>query len=149
MSNVGHILLVEDDSNDVVLMQRAFHKTNISNPLQVVHDGEAAIAYLGARGPYADRRMFSLPMLLLLDLKLPRTSGLEVLAWLRAQESLKRLPAIVLTSSREQRDIDVAYDLGANAYLVKPVQFEALLDVIKRLHLFWIELAEKPQIIPA
>lgn len=142
----GAILLVEDDPNDVLLVQRAFRKANLANHLQVVGDGEEAVAYLTGQAAYANRKRHPQPMLMLLDLKLPRKSGLEVLAWLQQQPGLKRLPVVVLTSSRESADIDRAYDLGANSYLVKPVAFEALLDMVKTLDLYWLILNEKPQI---
>jgi len=141
------ILLVEDDPNDVLLIQRAFRKSNVANPIQVVGDGEEAIAYLSGRGPYADRERYPLPVLLLLDLKLPRKSGFEVLEWLRQQPGLKRLPVAVLTSSAETPDINRAYDLGANSYLVKPVRFEGLLRMVQTLNLYWLIINEKPDLV--
>lgn len=141
------ILLVEDDSNDVLLIQRAFRKSDVVNPIQVVGDGEEAIAYLSGRGPYADRERYPLPVLLLLDLKLPRKSGFEVLEWLRQQPGLKRLPVAVLTSSAETPDINRAYDLGANSYLVKPVRFEGLLRMVQTLNLYWLIINEKPDLV--
>jgi len=140
------ILLVEDDPNDVLLIQRAFRKSDVANPIQVVGDGEEAIAYLSGRGPYADRERYPLPVLLLLDLKLPRKSGFEVLEWLRQQPGLKRLPVAVLTSSAETPDINRAYDLGANSYLVKPVRFEGLLRMVQTLNLYWLIINEKPDL---
>ena len=141
------ILLVEDDPNDVLLIQRAFRKSDVVNPIQVVGDGEEAIAYLSGRGPYADRERYPLPVLLLLDLKLPRKSGFEVLEWLRQQPGLKRLPVAVLTSSAETPDINRAYDLGANSYLVKPVRFEGLLRMVQTLNLYWLIINEKPDLV--
>lgn len=140
------LLLVEDDPNDVMLFRRAKDKSNLANPLQVVEDGEAAIAYLSGQGTYADRNRYPLPALVLLDLKLPRKSGLEVLAWLRQQPGLRRLPVVVLTSSRESLDVGRAYDLGANSYLVKPVAFDSLLEMVKALGLYWLIFNEKPDI---
>lgn len=140
------LLLVEDDPNDVMLFRRAKDKSNLANPLQVVEDGEAAIAYLSGQGTYADRNRYPLPALVLLDLKLPRKSGLEVLAWLRQQPGLRRLPVVVLTSSRESLDVGRAYDLGANSYLVKPVAFDSLLEMVKALGLYWLILNERPDI---
>jgi CheY-like chemotaxis protein len=140
------ILLVEDDPNDVLLIERAFRRANLANPLRVVGDGEAALAYLSGELPYTDRDRYPMPLMILLDLKLPRKSGLEVLAWLRQQPGLKRLPVVVLTSSREASDINRAYDLGANSYLVKPVDFDALLDMVKNLNLYWLLLNEKPEV---
>ncbi len=142
------ILLVEDDPNDVILIRRAFDKARIANPIQLVRDGEEAIAYLAGTPPYDDRRRYPLPMLLLLDLKMPRKSGFEVLAWLRQQPHLRRLPVVVLTSSKDTPDIDRAYDLGANSYLVKPVAFEALIDMVKILGLYWLIYNQKPTLAP-
>ena len=140
------VLLVEDNPDDVALIQRAFRKANIANPLRVVTDGEEAVAYLAGRGEYAERARHPLPVLVLLDLKLPKRSGYEVLAWLRRQEGLRRLPVAVLTSSRQAADVNRAYDLGANAYLQKPVGFEALHELLRTLNLFWLILNEKPDL---
>ena len=140
------ILLAEDDPNDVLLIQRAFEKTNIANPIQVVRDGEEAVAYLSGEGQFADRDRHPLPLLLLMDLKMPRKSGLEVLEWVRRQPGLKRLPVVVLTSSNQSPDINRAYDLGANSYLVKPAGFDSLLDLVKNLDMYWLILNEKPDL---
>lgn len=140
------ILLVEDNPRDVLLIQRAFRKANVAIPLQVVEDGEVAIRYLSGEEPYTDRDRYPLPVLILLDLKLPRKSGAEVLAWLRQQPALKRLPVVVLTSSKEYADINHIYDLGGNAYMVKPVAFDNLVEIVKALNLHWIILNEKPQV---
>lgn len=140
------ILLVEDDTNDVLLIGRAFRKANIANPIQVVSDGEAAVRYLSGEEAYADRDRYPLPMLMLLDLKLPRRSGLEVLEWVRQQPKLRRIPVVVLTSSRENIDVNRAYDLGANSYLVKPVAFDGLLNMVKALNQYWLIINESPNI---
>lgn len=140
------ILLVEDDSNDVLLIQRAFRKAKLSGLLQVVDDGEAAVHYLTGEEPYNNREQYPLPILMLLDLKIPRRSGHEVIEWLRQQPSLKRLPVVVLTSSSNNNDVNRAYDLGANSYLVKPVAFEALQEMLKTLNLYWLLLNEKPSV---
>jgi len=142
----AEILLVEDNPDDVLLIQRAFRKLGAVNPLRVVSDGEQAVAYLGGDGPYADRGVHPLPSLMLLDLKLPRRSGFEVLEWLRGRPGLRRLPVVVLTSSRESQDVDRAADLGANSYLVKPVQFDALQEMVRTLRLYWIQLNERPEL---
>jgi CheY-like chemotaxis protein len=142
--STGSFLLVEDDGNDVLLIQRAFRQGNIVNGLQVVRDGEQAIAYLRGDGEYADRRRYPLPVLVLLDLKLPRRSGHEVLQWLKGEESLRRTPVVVLTSSAESSDVNRAYDLGANSYLVKPVTFESLLELVKTLGMYWVLLNQPP-----
>ncbi len=138
------ILLVEDDPNDIVVVRRAFAKANLVNPIQVVTDGDAAVAYLSGQGPYADREQYPMPVLVLLDLKLPRRSGFEVLEWLKQQPGLKRIRTVVLTSSSRIPDINRAYDLGANSYLTKPVAFEAVIDMVKTLNLYWMVLSEKP-----
>ncbi|MBH8563241.1 response regulator [Nostoc sp. CENA67] len=138
------ILLAEDDSNQVLLIRRALRKANLTQLLQVVSDGEAAIAYLCGEGSYADRKSYPLPILVLLDLKMPRKSGFEVLEWLKQQPELKRLPVIVLTTSTEMHDIQKAYDLGVNSYLVKPVAFNDLTAMIKLLEAYWVNLNQRP-----
>jgi CheY-like chemotaxis protein len=143
-STSGAVLLVEDDPNDVLLIRRAFTKANLQFPVQVVDNGEAAVLYLSGEGAYSDRDQHPLPILVLLDLKLPCRSGHEVLAWLRQQPSLKRLPVVVLTSSQEMGDINRAYDLGANSYLVKPVAFNALIEIVKTLDLYWMTFNQAP-----
>jgi CheY-like chemotaxis protein len=146
MSAEHTILLVEDNPKDIFLVQRAVRKAGIVSPLQVVNDGDAAIQYLAGQAMYSDRAVYPLPVLMLLDLKLPRRSGAEVLTWLRQQPQLKRLPVVVLTSSREYADVNRIYDLGANAYIVKPTNFDQLIDILKTLNLHWIIYNEKPQI---
>jgi CheY-like chemotaxis protein len=140
------ILLAEDDQNDVMLIRRAFTKSHVVNPIACVENGEEAVAYLSGQGPYANRDDHPLPFMLLLDLKLPRMSGHEVLKWLRAQHGLRRLPVVVLTSSREPADINKAYELGANSYLVKPVVFEEFTTLLKQLQVYWLMLSEHPEI---
>ena len=141
------ILLAEDDPNDVLLIQRALQRSHIANPLQVVRDGADAVAYLNGDLQYADRERYPLPVLLLMDLKMPRKSGLEVLEWLRQQTGgLRRLPVVVLTSSNQSLDINRAYDLGANSYLVKPAGFDSLLELVKNLDMYWLILNEKPEL---
>jgi CheY-like chemotaxis protein len=140
---------VEDDPNDVLLIQRAFDKARILNPLQTVGNGDDAVAYLAGEGSFADRQRHPFPVLVLLDLKLPRRSGLEVLEWIRGQVGLKRLPVVVLTSSKETTDVNQAYDLGANSYLVKPVGFDSLLELVKSLEVYWLILNQKPDVSAA
>jgi CheY-like chemotaxis protein len=139
------ILLVEDNPDDVLLLKRAFKKAGLPHSLQIASHGEEAVDYLAGDGRYADRDKHPFPALMLLDLQLPRRSGHEVLEWLRAQDDLRRLPVVVLTSSREPNDINRAYDLGANSYLVKPVSFDALLEMVQVLERYWIALAERPE----
>src|SRR3954469_4578730 len=112
------ILLVEGDPNDVMLIQRAFQKAGLRNCLRIARDGEEAIEYLSGSGAFADRERFPSPFLMLLDLKMPGTDGFEVLKWARGEPELKRLLIVVLTSSNLQSDVDKAYELGANSYLV-------------------------------
>ena len=140
------LLIVEDNSDDRILLQRAFRRARLANPVHMVTDGEEAVAYLLGEGRFADREANPFPVLVLLDLKLPRRSGLEVLKWMREHPTLRRLPVVVLTSSKEQSDINVAYDLGANSYLTKPVEFGALIELVSTLNLFWLLLSERPQV---
>ena len=145
-TTLGTLLLVEDDPNDVMLFRRAKDKAKLVNPLHVVSDGDAAIAYLSGQSQYADRNTHPFPTLMLLDLKLPRKSGLEVLEWLRQQQDIHRLPVMVMTSSKESADVDKAYDLGANSYLVKPVAFDTLLAMVRALGMYRLILNENPQL---
>ena len=138
------ILLVEDDPNDVLLIQRAFQKAGFRNVLKVVRDGEQAMDYLSGRGNYAQRDRCPLPFLVLLDLKMPGTDGFEVLQWLRSEPNLKRLLVVVLTSSNLQADVDRAYELGANSYLVKPVEFDEMVNIIQRFEAYWTEINRFP-----
>ena len=140
-ANGRTILHVEDEQNDVLLIARAFRKAETSAQIQVVNDGEQAVNYLSGGGPSSPR---PLPSLVLLDLKLPRKSGLEVLEWIRSQPGLKRIPVVMLTSSRQPIDINRAYDLGVNAYLVKPVNFDELVGMLKSLDSFWMGVNEHP-----
>lgn len=145
MTNLPVILHVEDDPNDVLLFQRAFKKANLSVNIQSVSDGDKAVAYLSGANGFDDREKFPLPALILLDLKMPRKSGLEVLAWIRGQDKLRRLLVVIFTSSKHDEDINRAYDLGANSYLVKPVGFDMLVDVAKLLHQYWLTVNERSQ----
>ncbi len=143
-----YILLVEDDPNDVLLIQRAFQKAGLREQLQVVRDGREAIGYLSGEAEYSDREQYPLPFLLLLDLKMPGTDGFEVLRWVRAEPRLKRLLVVVLTSSNLQADVDRAYELGANSYLVKPVEFEQMVNMIQRFEAYWTEINRTPTTQP-
>jgi CheY-like chemotaxis protein len=141
------ILLIEDEPNDVLLVQRAFTKARIANPLLVLADGERAIEYLTQLVPPAPGTVRpAAPVLALMDLKMPRKSGFEVLEWLRNQPVLRRLPVVVLTSSAQDPDICRAYDLGANSYLVKPVTLEALVQMVDALGLYWLIHNTRPPI---
>ncbi len=138
------ILLVEDEENDVFFLKYAFKEVGILNPLQVAEDGKAAMDYLSGTGEYADREKFPLPCLVLLDLKLPGVMGMEVLKWIREQPELKTLIVIILTSSRLEPDIERAYQLGANAYLVKPSSPSELRETAAAIKQFWLELNHGP-----
>ena len=144
MLNDQFILLAEDDPNDVLLIQRAFQKAGLRDALKVVRDGEQAIEYLDGRGTYSQRDRFPLPFMLLLDLKMPGTDGFEVLHWVRSEPDFKRLLVVVLTSSNLQADIDRAYELGANSYLVKPVEFDQMVNMIQRFEAYWTEINRFP-----
>jgi len=138
------ILLAEDDPSDVLLIQRSFRKAGLREVLKLVHDGEQAIQYLGGRGVYSNRERFPLPFMLLLDLKMPGADGFDVLEWVRAQREFNRLLIVVLTSSNLQSDVDKAYELGANSYLVKPVEFTDMVNLIKRFEAYWTEMNRIP-----
>jgi|SRR6185436_5643916 len=138
------ILLVEDEENDVFFLKHAFQEVGILNPLQVAEDGKEAMDYLSGKGEYADRERFPFPCLMLLDMKLPRVMGLEVLKWVREQPELRTLIVIVLTSSRLEPDIEQAYQLGANAYLVKPSSPPELRKTAAGIKQFWLELNHRP-----
>jgi CheY-like chemotaxis protein len=141
------LLWVEDDPNDIVLGERLLVKAGFEEPM-IVRDGEEAVAYLSGKGEYADRVRFPVPSLVLLDMKLPKLSGLEVVKWMRAQAGIRRIPVVILTSSAERHDIDRAYDWGVNAYLVKPVEMHVFLDVASSLHRFWRTFNANPEAAP-
>jgi CheY-like chemotaxis protein len=140
---MNEILLVEDNPDDVELTLRAFRRSNIANEVIVVRDGVEALEYLFATGRYAARDAEALPQVVLLDLNLPRLSGLEVLERLRAHAKTKLLPVVILTSSTEERDLVQGYSLGANSYVRKPVDFEQFADSVKQLGLYWLVLNQR------
>ena len=144
MKNSGTILHVEDRPEDVFLLKYAFTRAEITNPVQVAIDGQEAIDYLAGKGKYADRAQFPFPCLVLLDLKLPVKSGIEVLQWIRSQPSLKSLIVIILSSSIYEGDIKRAYELGVNAFLVKPSESKVTFDMCKALKHFWLEHNQPP-----
>jgi CheY-like chemotaxis protein len=143
MNETGRMLLVEDSEQDVELTLSALSQHNLANEVVVVRDGEQALDYLHARGAFAGRSGGN-PVVILLDIKLPKVDGLEVLQRLRADDSLKRTPVVMLTSSREERDIVRSYNLGVNAYVVKPVEFQGFVDAIRELGLFWAVINQPP-----
>jgi DNA-binding response OmpR family regulator len=143
MNGLGRILLVEDDPKDVELTLTALEEYNLANEVVVVNDGEEALDYLYCRGRFKARAKGS-PAVMLLDLKLPKVDGLEVLQKVRGNGSLKFIPVVVLTSSREERDMIASYKLGVNAYVVKPVDFHEFVNAIKELGVFWAVINEPP-----
>lgn len=138
------ILHVEDDANDVLLVQRALRKAAAATRIFSVNDGDQAIAYLSGQPPFASREQYPLPNLVLLDLKMPRKSGLEVLQWLRERKEFRRVVVAIFTSSKHDQDISRAYELGANSYLVKPVGFDSLSETIKCVNHYWGALNQAP-----
>jgi CheY-like chemotaxis protein len=138
------ILIVEDDPNDVLFLKRALKKNGIQNPVCTLSDGEEAISYLCGLGEYADRNAHPIPKMIMLDLKMPRKGGLEVLEWLRDHPEYRVIPTIILTSSKLNDDVIKAYGLGANSYLVKPANFDDLQRMVKTAHEYWT-LCTKPE----
>jgi two-component system response regulator len=138
------ILLVEDNSDDEKLTVRAFKKKNISNPVVVARDGLEALDYVFGTGAHAGRNANDVPAVILLDLKLPKVDGLEVLKRVRADSRTKHVPVVILTSSKEEQDLVSSYDLGANSYIRKPVDFEKFVEVAGTLGLYWLLFNEPP-----
>lgn len=136
------ILLVEDNPRDEALTRRALKKSNIANEIVVAHDGVEAVDYLFGTGDYSGRDLSLMPQLILLDLKLPKVDGLQVLERIRKDESTRHLPVVVFTSSSEEEDMIKSYNLGANSYVRKPVDFEHFLEATKQLGLYWLVLNE-------
>jgi len=143
VNGLGRILLVEDDPKDIDLTLAALAEYNLANEVIVVRDGVEALDYLHARGNYRSRAREN-PAVVLLDLKLPKVDGLEVLREIRSDERLKLIPVVVLTSSREDRDMVASYKLGVNAYVVKPVDFHEFVNAVKELGVFWAVINEPP-----
>ena len=143
METIGRILLVEDDPKDTELTMAALEEYNLSNEVVVASDGEEALDYLYYRGKF-QRRSGDNPAVMLLDLKLPKVDGFEVLQRVKADDKLKMIPVVVLTSSREERDMVESYKLGVNAYVVKPVDFHEFVNAIKELGVFWAIINEPP-----
>jgi CheY-like chemotaxis protein len=141
------ILLVEDNPSDINLTKRAFEKGHITNNLVVAEDGQEALDYIFGNGIYVNRDISQLPTLILLDLKLPKIGGLEVLKRIRAAEIIKRLPVVILTSSKEDEDMAASYDLGVNSYIRKPIDFNQFAEAIKYLGLYWLVINEPPPLV--
>ncbi len=144
MNQPAHILLVEDNRMDVELTLDAFHEAKLLNTIYVASNGQEALDYLFGRGKYTDRNTFPLPNLVLLDLKLPGIDGFEVLRQIKSTPILKRLPIVILTSSKEEGDRALSYDRGANSYLVKPVSFDGFLGVVRQIEGYWLSLNVAP-----
>jgi two-component system response regulator len=147
MTNVSvvDILLVEDNPNDAELIMRSLRKQNLANSVHVVPDGAEALDFIFCRGSYLQRSVTHHPRVILLDLKLPKVSGLEVLKELKNDKRTKTIPVVVVTSSREDPDIKSAYELGANSYVVKPVDFEAFAEAMSRIGLYWLLINHPPK----
>lgn len=144
MNDHAIILLVEDSASDEELTLRALKRANVRNPIVVARDGAAALDYLFARGAHADRPLDTEIQVVLLDLNLPKLSGLDVLRAIRGSEQTRRLPVVILTSSHEDRDVIESYDRGANSYIVKPVDFVQFAEAVRQLGLYWLLLNQRP-----
>lgn len=140
------ILLVEDELNDIFLIKRAFKLAGITHLLEVVTDGEEAIQYLSGAGKYSDRADHPLPKLIVMDIKMPRRSGFEVLEWIKKDGFLKRIPIVILSSSNQPPDINKAYELGANAYMVKPMDYRAMEHLFQAITQYWGLECAKPEL---
>ncbi|MEI6682512.1 MAG: response regulator [Bacteroidota bacterium] len=141
------ILLIEDNPNDAALALRALRRKHLVNHIEVIDDGADALDFLFHRGKYEERISMALPRVIFLDLKLPRIDGLEILKEIRANEITRKLPVVIVSSSKEDPDISRAYELGANSYVVKPVDFETFIKVISELGMYWLLLNEPPKTI--
>jgi len=145
MPDSALILLVDDSDDDCTLMRRAFAKSHVLNPVLAVHSGQEAIDYLSGTGKYANRAEYPLPALILLDIKMPGLSGLDVLRWVRSQPGLRTLRVVMLTTSSDLRDMNSAYQLGANSFLTKPVDFERFVEVTRALSGYWLWMDKSPE----
>ena len=146
MTNEVEILLVEDNPNDVELALRALKKNNLANRVFIVKDGAEALDFVFGRGAYQSRKAENGPRVILLDLKLPKVDGIEVLRSIRSDERTRYIPVVILTSSSEERDIVETYKLGVNSYIVKPVNFEKFIDVVRELGYYWLLLNHQPAV---
>ncbi len=144
MATENMVLLIEDSASDAEMTINALSENNLANKVLHLKDGAAALDYLFAEGSYADRNITDVPKLILLDLKMPKVNGLEVLQRIREDERLKRIPVVILTSSKEDPDIKRCYDLGVNSYVVKPLEFEEFRKAISSLGLYWMIINQPP-----
>jgi CheY-like chemotaxis protein len=148
VENTGAILVAEDNGDDVLLIRMAFQRAGLSNPIAIVSNGEEVVQYLQGEGIYSDREKYPLPSILLLDLKMPRMTGFEVLSWIKQQPAWRSLPVIVLTMSAYGPDVKQAYQLGANSFLTKPTEFNSFVETVKQMATFWLRgctLPDPPQ----
>jgi len=139
------ILLVEDNQDDLDMTLRALHKANLANRIQVANDGAEALDFIFCQGTHAGRRMENRPRLILLDIKLPKIDGMEVLKRIKNDPRTKTIPVVMLTSSREQRDVLESYNLGVNSYIVKPVEFDSFMAAVRELGMYWLLLNQPPK----
>ena len=146
MSDHAVILIVEDREDDILLVRKAFEKAQLPNPIHFVRDGEEAVLYLRGDGKYSSRAEHPLPDLILLDLKLPRMDGFELLKWIRREPGIRGLPVVVLTSSDQIRDVNKAYQLGANSFFVKELDFKNYVEFSKLLQSYWMKSAKRPEV---
>ena len=144
-NNAVEILIVEDTPQDLELTMRALQKANVTNRIQVAHDGAEAIEFIFGEGVHAGRKIEDAPKVILLDLKLPKIDGIEVLRRIKGDPRTKTIPVVVLTSSREQKDVVESYRLGVNSYIVKPVNFERFVSAVQELGMYWLLLNQPPK----
>jgi two-component system response regulator len=140
MERSAHILLIEDNQMDIILTLDAFREARLKNKINVARSGQEALDYLFGKDKFSDRLLYPLPNLILLDLKMPGIDGFEVLRQIKGTRKLKRIPVIILTSSTEDGDRSMSYDIGANSYLIKPVSFEGFIDVVRKIDDYWFTL---------
>jgi len=145
--DLATILLVEDEASDATLMQRAFDKAGVKNPIVNLKSGDAALGYLAGVGKYADRLRYPLPVLILLDLKMPGMTGLQLLQWMRTKSDVRRIPVVVLTNDAAPTTVKAAYDLGANSYLVKPGDPDHVARMVDTVQRYWMELNHPPPLV--
>jgi len=145
-TNVVELLLVEDNPQDLELALRALHKANLTNRIQIARDGAEALDFIFCEGPHSARRITDTPKVILLDLKLPKIDGLEVLRRIKGDARTQAIPVVVLTSSKEQSDVVESYKLGVNSYIVKPVNFESFAQAVHTLGLYWVLLNQPPKL---